>query len=63
MADSGASHSGARSICREIPSFCDSFPLGCFFSITSVAIVCRDMEAYHCDICDRGHYADRLCPR
>ena len=23
MADSGASHSGARSICREIPDFCD----------------------------------------
>lgn len=23
MADSGASHSGARSICREIPEFCD----------------------------------------
>ena len=24
MADSGASHSGARSICREIPNFCDT---------------------------------------
>ena len=27
MADSGASHSGARSICREIPIFRDTLPL------------------------------------